>query len=131
ELTAAEYDEWAQPYHREIFAGAADAPRVLFVKECPYLDRMTRTGAEVISLGTRHDLAAARRDYPRLVFQGNVHSEVLRSGTPEAVARAVGACVQAGAGERHIINLNHGVDKQTRVSNFEAFVRSAKGHPVV
>ncbi|HKA05727.1 MAG TPA: uroporphyrinogen decarboxylase family protein [Gemmataceae bacterium] len=131
ELTAAEYDEWAQPYHREIFAGAADAPRVLFVKECPYLDRMTRTGAEVISLGTRHDLAAARRDYPRLVFQGNVDSEVLRSGTPEAVARAVRACVQAGAGERHIINLNHGVDKQTRVANFEAFVRSAKGHTVV
>jgi len=127
ELTASEYDEWAQPYHREILAGAAGVPRILFVKECPYLDRMTQTGAEVISLGTRHDLAAARRDYPRLVFQGNVNSEDLRSGMPETVAQAVRACVQAGGGERHIINLNHGVDKDTPVANFEAFVRAAKG----
>ncbi len=41
---------------------------------------MCATGAEVISLGTRHDLAAARRDYPHLVFQGNVDEEVLRDG---------------------------------------------------
>jgi uroporphyrinogen decarboxylase len=129
ELTTAEYDEWAQPYHREIFAEAAGVPRILFVKECPYLDRMTRTGAEVISLGKRHDLAATRREYPHLVFQGNVDSDVLRSGTPETIAQAVQACVQAGGGERHIVNLNHGVDKDTPVSNFEAYVRSAKGQP--
>jgi uroporphyrinogen decarboxylase len=127
ELTAAEYDEWAQPYHRDIFAGAAGVPRILFVKECPYLDRMTQSGAEVISLGTRHDLASARREYPHLVFQGNVDSEVLRSGTPESVAHAVRVCVQAGARERHIINLNHGVDKDTAVANFQAYVRAAKG----
>jgi uroporphyrinogen decarboxylase len=126
ELTAAEYDEWAQPYHREIFAGAAGVPRILFVKECPYLDRMTQTGVEVISLGTRHDLAAARRQYPHLVFQGNIDSDVLRSGTPEMVTQAVRACVQAGGGQRHIINLNHGVDKETPVANFEAYVRAAK-----
>src|SRR5215213_9528429 len=53
ELTAAEYDEWAQPYHRDILAGVTGVPRILFVKECPYLERMTRTGADVISLGTR------------------------------------------------------------------------------
>jgi uroporphyrinogen decarboxylase len=126
ELTAAEYDEWAQPYHRDIFAGASRVPRILFVKECPYLDRMTQSGAEVISLGTRHDLAAARRDYPHLIFQGNVDSDILRSGTPETVAQAVRACIRAGGGERHIVNLNHGVDKDTPVANFQAYVRAAK-----
>jgi len=127
ELSAAEYDEWAQPYHRDILAGAAGAPRILFVKECPYLERMTRTGAEVISLGTRHDLTAARREYPHLVFQGNVDSDVLRAGPPEGIRAAVQRCLEAGGGRRHIVNLHHGVDKSTPVSNFETYVRAAQG----
>jgi uroporphyrinogen decarboxylase len=126
ELTPAEYDEWAQPYHQEILSGAAGVPRILFVKEGPYLERMTRSGADVISLGTRHDLAAARRDFPNLVFQGNVDSDLLRSGTPDEVGRAVQSCIAAGGGQRHILNLNHGVDKSTPVANFEAYVTAAK-----
>ena len=127
ELTASEYDEWAQPYHRDILAGAVGVPRVLFVKECPYLDRMTQTGADVISLGTQHNLAAARRDYPQLAFQGNVDSDVLTAGKPEEVRDAVRRCLVAGAGCRHIVNLNHGVDKTTPVANFETYVRAAQG----
>lgn len=126
ELTQSEYSEWAQPYHREILAGATGVPRILFVKECPYLDQMTQTGAEVISLGKRHDLAAARRTYPNLVFQGNVDSDLLRSGTPESVSAAVRQCLVAGGGSKHIVNLNHGVDKSTPIENFDAFVRAAK-----
>lgn len=126
-LAPDEYDSWAQPHHRAIFAGAAGVPRILFVKEGPYLERMAGAGAEVVSLGTRHDLAAARRDYPHLVFQGNVDEEVLRTGTPEQVAEATRACVRAGGGQRHIVNLNHGVDKGTPVVNFETYVRAAKG----
>ncbi len=124
------YDRWAQPYHQAIFAGAAGVPRILFVKECPYLDRMTASGAEVISLGKRHDLAAARRDYPQLVFQGNVAEELLRTGTPEQVAEATRRCLAAGGGQRHIVNLSHGVDRATPVANFEAFVRTARGERV-
>jgi uroporphyrinogen decarboxylase len=126
-LTPAEYEDWAQRHHEAIFAATPGVPRILFVKEGPYLDRMCATGAEVISLGTRHDLAAARRDYPNLVFQGNVDEEVLRTGTPEQVTEAVRACVAAGGGQRHIVNLNHGVDKGTPVANFEAYVRAVKG----
>jgi uroporphyrinogen decarboxylase len=125
-LESPEYDAWAQPYHQALFAGATGVPRILFVKECPYLDRMAASGAEVVSLGTRHDLAAARRDYPHLVFQGNVDEEVLRTGTPPQVAEATRACVRAGAGRHHIVNLNHGVDKGTPAANFEAYVRAAQ-----
>jgi len=126
-LTPAEYDAWAQPYHKSVLAGATGVPRILFVKEGPYLDRMATAGAEVVSLGRRHDLAAARRDYPHLVFQGNVDEAVLRTGTPEQAADATRACVAAGGGSRHIVNLNHGCDKTTRVANFEAYVRAVTG----
>ena len=74
-------------------------PRILFVKEGPYLDRMCASGAEVISLGSMHDLAAARRDYPHLVFQGNVDEEILRG--PERRSRcrprSASACRRAAA----------------------------------
>jgi uroporphyrinogen decarboxylase len=126
-LSAEEYERWAQPRHQAIFAAATGAPRILFVKECPYLARMASSGADVVSLGKRHDLAAARRDYPQLAFQGNVDEELLRSGTPEQVAEATRRCVAAGGGRRHIVNLNHGVDRETPVANFEAYVRAAGG----
>ena len=126
ELDRDEYQRWAQPHHQAIFAGAPGVPRILFVKEGPYLDWMARSGAEVVSLGTRHDLAAARRDYPTLVFQGNVDEELLRSATPAQVAEATRACVAAGGGRRHIVNLSHGVDRATPVANFEAYIRAAK-----
>jgi uroporphyrinogen decarboxylase len=125
-LSPDEYDSWAQPYHASIFAGATGLPRILFVKEGPYLEKMCATGAEVISLGKRHDLAKARREYPHLVFQGNVDEEILRGGTQEQVEAAVRACLNAGGRHRHILNLNHGVDKGTPVANFEAYVRAAK-----
>jgi uroporphyrinogen decarboxylase len=126
-LSEEEYRRWAQPRHEVIFRSATGAPRILFVKECAYLDGMTKSGADVISLGVRHDLAAARRDYPQLVFQGNVDEQLLLRGTPEQVAAATRACLGAGGGRRHIVNLSHGVDRQTPVANFEAFVRAARG----
>jgi uroporphyrinogen decarboxylase len=126
-LTPEEYAAWAQPRQEAILREATGVPRILFVKECPYLPQMARSGADVISLGVRHDLAAARLDYPDLVFQGNVDEKVLRSGTPEQVTAATQACVRAGGGRRHIVNLNHGVDRGTPVASFEAFVRAAQG----
>lgn len=122
-----EYDQWAQKYHESILAGATGVPRILFVKEGPYLERMCGSGAEIISIGSCHDLADARRRYPGLVFQGNVDEEILRSGTPEEVTAATRACIAAGGGHRHIVNLNHGVDKGTPVANFEAYIRAVKG----
>lgn len=126
-LDEAEYCRWAQPHHGTIFKAVRDVPRILFVKECPYLALMTMSGADVVSLGTRHDLATARRDYPNLVFQGNVDEMLMRTGTPEQVAEATRRCVAAGGGRRHIVNLSHGMDRLAPVANFEAFVRAAKG----
>jgi uroporphyrinogen decarboxylase len=123
-LDRAEYERWAQAPHRTIFAGVRELPRILFVKEGPYLDLMAASGADVISLGTRHDLAEARRQYPHLSFQGNVDEDVLRTGTPEQVTEATRRCLAAGGGQRHIVNLNHGVDRETRVANFTAYVQA-------
>jgi uroporphyrinogen decarboxylase len=125
-LDIAEYERWAQPYHAAIFGAVREVPRILFVKECPYLQAMTQSGADVISLGTRHDLAAVRLAFPQLVFQGNIDQELLQRGTVEQVVQATRCCLAAGGGQRHIVNLSHGVDRRTPSANFEAFVHSAK-----
>jgi uroporphyrinogen decarboxylase len=127
ELTPDEYATWAQPWHRHTFESVTGLPRIIFVKENPHLDAMCASGADVVSLGVRHDLAAARAAYPQLVFQGNVDEALLRAGTPAAVAEATRRCLAAGGGRRHIVNLSHGCDKATPVANFEAYVRAAKG----
>jgi uroporphyrinogen decarboxylase len=125
-LNPVEYDAWAQWHHRSIFGLVSNIPGILFVKECPYLDEMVRTEADVISLGVRHDLADARRRYSDQVFQGNVSDELMRTGTPEQVAAATRACVRSGGGQRHILNLSHGMDREVPVANFEAYIRAAK-----
>jgi uroporphyrinogen decarboxylase len=125
-LNVKDYRHWAQAFHQRIFAGVAGVPRILFVKEGPYLDLMTASGADVVSLGARHDLAQARRQYPQLVFQGNVDETLLRTGTPEQVMEATRRCVIAGGGQRHIVNLSHGCNREMPVANFEAFIRASK-----
>jgi uroporphyrinogen decarboxylase len=125
-LDREEYERWAQRRHEKIFREVVGVPRILFVKEGPYLPLMATSGADVISLGVRHDLAAARLEYPHLTFQGNVDEEILRSGTSEEVTAATRSCVAASGGRRHIVNLNHGVDRATPVANFEAFVRTVR-----
>lgn len=125
-LSPVEYDLWAQPHHSRILQAATGIPRILFVKECPYLTRQVETGADIISLGKRDDLARARKDYPHLVFQGNVDEMILRTGTTEQVREAVRECLRAGGGHRHILNLNHGVDRTTPMENFAAYVDEAR-----
>lgn len=126
-LDRAEYESYAQPYHRSILGGIQGVPRILFVKECPYLDLMASTGADVVSLGLQHNLADALAKYPKLVFQGNIDEALMRTGTPADVEAAVKKCLALSGGQRHILNLNHGVGKETPVANFEAYIRAAKG----
>ena len=129
-LEEPEYDAWAQRWHCDILAKTRhshpEKPSILFVKECPYLDKLCVAGAQVVSLGARHDLALARSRWPDLVFQGNVPMEILRGGTPGEVRSAVRECLRAGGGRRHILNLNHGVDKSTPPENFQAYVEAAR-----
>jgi uroporphyrinogen decarboxylase len=126
ELTAAEYDVWAQPMHSAIFSELQQIPSILFVKECTYLERMIETKANVVSLGVSHDLANCRRRFPNQCFQGNVSQDLMRDGSPDKVYEATRHCVEAGGGRYHIVNLSHGMDRASPVANFEAFISAVK-----
>lgn len=125
-LTLSEYETWCHPFHQRIFQSVQSAPSILFVKETPFLEQLFESGAKVLSLGTRHDLASLRQRYPRQLFQGNVDEAILREGTVEEVIRATTACLRAGGGHHHIVNLNHGLDRRTPPDHVAAFVDTVR-----
>jgi uroporphyrinogen decarboxylase len=126
DLPRAEYENWSHRFQRQVFSECTSTPSILFVRECPYLELMVQSGASLVSLGTRHDLASALAKYPNLGFQGNVDHDLLVTGTPEQVRAATSECLTHGGGRRHILNLNHGVDRRTPVENFAAYVAAAR-----
>jgi len=120
-----EYEAWALPYHQRVFADVGGAS-IIFVKDSPDVDRLARSGAKVLSLSKHHDLSDVRRRYPHLAVQGNVDHEMLVTGSPSDVRAATRRCLDAGGGVRHVLNLDHGIERTARVENFEAFVDEAK-----
>ena len=118
-LNEDEYRTFAHPYHVRVFSKlAAKVPTILFAKERSSLELMVETGADVLSVGQCVDLADAKRRHgDRVAFQGNVDNQLLVSGTLEQIDAAVRECVRAGGHEGHILNLNHGLLKETPFEN--------------
>jgi uroporphyrinogen decarboxylase len=124
-LTAREYADYAHPYHETIFRETGGVS-ILFVKDLPFVEKAARSGATALSLGTNHDLAQLKKSYPHIVFQGNVDHMLLVHGTVDEVRQATARCVEQGGGRRHVLNLDHGMDPNAHVENFETFVATAK-----
>ena len=119
-LSLAEYDAWAQPFHTGILAGAIGVPRILFVKEGPYLDRMP-AAARMWSASARGTTSPPPRlSAPRV--PGQRERDVLREGTPSKSRRRSALRLPAAANGM-IVNPQSRVDKATPVANFEACVR--------
>jgi uroporphyrinogen decarboxylase len=126
-VTAAEYREFAHPYHVRVFERLERrVPTILFAKGHLDLDLMAASGADVLSLGTGVDLAEARRKYGRRVaLQGNVDNRLLATGTPDQVEAATRDCIAAGGHEGHILNLSHGILKETPFENACRLINTA------
>ncbi len=118
-LTEQEYETFAHPYHRQIFSMLKDTvPRILFAKEQPRMDLMIQSGADVLSIGKCIDIADAKTRYNRdIAWQGNVDNHLLMNGTFDEIDEAVRRCIIAGAHKGHILNLNHGLLKDTPFDN--------------
>jgi len=123
ELAPEDYAEYALPYHRRIL-DAVDVPTVLFVRN-PRLGEMRRSGADVVSLDWTVDMREARDALGDTPVQGNLDPARL-FGTRDSVRRETERVVEKAGVEGHILNLGHGVMRDTPVENAEEFVRTAK-----
>ena len=122
------YQTFVQPYHQQIFAALdSSAPSILFTKECSYLSLMLESGADVLSVGKCVDLAIAQKEAKgKVAFQGNVDNALLRDGTCDDITDAVNRCLQRGGKIGHILNLSHGLYRDTPFENVKHFVSAAK-----
>lgn len=129
ELSADAYEEFALPYQRQIIESLPRdrVPVILYVNGCAHiLEKMARSGADVLSIDWRLDLAEARRRVgDRFALQGNVDPGVLL-GARERVEQVVRDTLRKGGGVGHILNLGHGILSQTPVENARALVEVAR-----
>ena len=124
-LTPADYREFVLPLHQEILDGL-DAPSIVFVRRMNgRLDLLEESGADVIGLDWTVDMGRAREQLGDLPVQGNLDPSYL-FGSPEFVEKKTRDVIEAAGPEGHILNLGHGVDKNTPVESVEAFVETAK-----
>ncbi len=129
ELSCRDYEEFALPYERKIFdsINRHKAPAILFINGCGnFLEKMAASGADVLSIDWRIDLAEARKRVgDDITLQGNLDPCVLLT-TPEIVTEKARELIRAGGGHRHILNLGHGILPPTPVENARAFIDAAK-----
>ncbi len=129
-LSPADYQAWVLPAHREIAAklDRRRAPLILYVNDGAHvLDAMIESGADVLSLDHRLDLAeAARRVGRRASVQGNLDPCAL-AAPPQRIAAWVRELAEAARPARgHVLNLGHGCLPDTPVEGVRAFVEAAK-----
>ncbi len=122
------YETFALPYHQKIFAELnRDAPSIMFAKECPFVDLMHQSGANVLSIGKCVDIGKVRKEIgDSVAFQGNVDNDILRDGTFSDITDAVSTCIKQGGKKGHILNLSHGLHRDTPFENVKHFVKIAK-----
>lgn len=128
-IPRAMYQEFMLPYHQQIFAELdRSVPAILFAKECAELDLMHQSGADVLSVGKCVNLAQAKVETAEnpVAFQGNVDNDILRDGTFADITTAVHNCLKQGGKTGHILNLSHGLHRDTPFENVKHFVHAAK-----
>jgi uroporphyrinogen decarboxylase len=129
ELAPADYEQFALPYEQKVLESLnrRDAPTILYINGSgTFLEKMARSGADVLSIDWRTDLREARRIAgENVTLQGNLDPCVLLS-TPEIISAKARELIAEGGGHRHILNLGHGILPMTPVENARAFIQSAK-----
>ena len=124
-LCPADYREFVLPLHREILEDL-DAPAIVFVRQMGgRLDQLADSGADVVGLDWTVDMAEARDRLGERPVQGNLDPSDLFA-EPATVRERTREVIEQAGPAGHILNLGHGVNKDTPVESVEAFVETAK-----
>jgi len=124
-LPPADYDRFVVPRHRRIVE-SADAPTILFVRNMNgRLDQLAAANPDVVSLDWTVGMAAARRRLGETPVQGNLDPSILFADQATIRERTREIITEAGP-SGHLLNLGHGVDKNTPVESVRTFVETAK-----
>lgn len=125
-LARRDYERYALPYHERV-REAVDVPTIVFTRNPGgKLDLLAR-GGDVVSLDWTVDIESSRDVLGNQAVQGNLDPAYLY-GSEEFVRRETRRVIRKAGKRSHILNLGHGVHRDTPVENVRAFVETAKNH---
>jgi MtaA/CmuA family methyltransferase len=130
-ISPADYEEWAFPYQCKVLRAWKEYGARTLLHICgdssKVLDLYAQTGADIIEVDHKVDLALARSIVgDRACVIGNVDPvTVLLQGTPEQVTAASEACLEAGRGGGYILGSGCVVPRITPLENVRAMVEAA------
>jgi uroporphyrinogen decarboxylase len=129
ELNCEQYEEFALPATQMLVDSLSQAavPVILYARGASHLlASMTRSGANVLSVDWRTDLAGARKILGlNVALQGNTDPAALFA-SPETAAAAAKRAIEITGGFGHILNLGHGILPDTPVENARVFVAAGQ-----
>jgi uroporphyrinogen decarboxylase len=131
QLSPIDYDTFAAPYQKRVIdqvkATHPNTPLILYISgSAGVLERMGRTGIDIVSLDWTVDMADGLARLPQSVgVQGNVDPGLL-FGTPEGIRERIFDTVRKARGRRHILNLGHGILPGTPEENARVFFETGK-----
>ncbi|NJN58811.1 MAG: uroporphyrinogen decarboxylase [Leptolyngbyaceae cyanobacterium SL_5_9] len=131
QLSPQDYETFALPYQQRVFRQVKqthpDTPLILLVSgSAGVLERMGRSGADIISLDWTVDMTEARQRLGRqMKVQGNLDPGVL-FGSREFIRDRILDTIRKAGNQGHILNLGHGILPDTPEENAAFFFETAK-----
>ncbi|MDO5049109.1 MAG: uroporphyrinogen decarboxylase [Actinomycetaceae bacterium] len=133
------FDSWAGSVSRETYAKhvlpyskltleGVTGPRIHFgTNTAPFLDLMAQVGVDAIGVDYRTPLDEAAKMVPGVTLQGNIDPAMLFAGQAALHEHALDVVRRGTSAPAHIVNLGHGVPKDTDpgvLTELVAFIHS-------
>ena len=131
QLCPQDFETFALPYQQQVFRKVKethpDTPLILLVSgSAGLLERMAKSGADMISVDWTVDMAEARQRLGKdMKVQGNIDPGVL-FGSHEIIRDRILDTIRKAGNTGHILNLGHGVLVGTPEDNVRYFFETAK-----
>jgi uroporphyrinogen decarboxylase len=131
QLCPQDYEAFALPYQQQVFRKVKethpDTPLILLVSgSAGLLERMTPSGADIISVDWTVDMAEARQRLGKeMKVQGNIDPGIL-FGSHDVIRDRILDTIRKAGNQGHILNLGHGVLVGTPEDNVRFFFETAK-----
>ena len=126
-----DWREWCLPWANEVLHRVRaevgpEVPLLYFSRgSAGHLQHLHEVAADVISLDWRIDLAGSRAALPGRVLQGNLDPLVLFAG-PQVTRARTRRLLEQGGGQRHVVNLGHGILPRTPIESVAALVETVR-----
>jgi len=139
-LSARDYDEFAAPYQKiildKIKEKHPEVPTVVYIKHSGALiERMAKTGVDVVSLDWTVDMAEGReriangRAMAGLEGPGGVQGNLdpgLLFGSHETIKERTEEILRKAGPKGHVMNLGHGIEAKTTEENAAFFIETVR-----